>query len=326
MNKNITINILVSIVFIIFSLFVAEFLIRLFIGPPSYFLYTAPFTEKQNNWEISYKIDEKTRTNCSLNDNTKKFAVIGDSFVFGQGVDNCNDFVSLLNVNSLKYDYENYGLIGVGITEYIMVIRDYINNEYEGVLIVFYGNDISDFKNYKNRSLLGVIANKSSLLSLARKYKRSIVVKQKLSEYDNGNKSLNNVVNVIGGDSDYFYNTVFPGNNEMELFEKQFAELTKTIRDKNIKNVYISVVPNGENLSPVFQNFIIKNGGKTASLGKRAGSYDFIKELSLKNGFTFIDTFEQFSENSHTYYFENDLHWTNKGHKLMSQIVSNYTK
>jgi len=321
LNKSNITNISVIVIFFVISIVISEILIRLLIGPPSYFFYTASFTDKQNNWNINYEIIDILRTNCDNKKVDNKIAVIGDSFVFGQGVDNCDDFVSKLNEKSDKYSFYNFGLIGVGANEYSMVVRDFLDDSYNAAIIVFYGNDISDLKNYKDRSLLGIVADKSSILSLIRKYKRSRSVEVKVSNMGNENNFDNNVISVIKNNPSYFYDTDYPGLDEKLLFEKQFNALSSELAKKNINNIYIAVVPGGENLSRELHEFIINNGGKTAEFGINSESYRFIKDLSDQNNYIFIDTFNEFSKNGDKYYFENDLHWNEHGHKLMSEII-----
>ena len=72
------------------------------------------------------------------------FAVIGDPFVFGQGVSDCQDVVSRLQGLVPSRDFVNFGIIGVGIETYELVARDMVGSEFTEVLVLFYGNDVSE--------------------------------------------------------------------------------------------------------------------------------------------------------------------------------------
>ena len=218
-------EILLVIIAVLITISISELFLRAFIGPPAKYLYSGTFHDIQNNWSEEYKVDKYgRRINCYNGNYNNKIAVIGDSFTYGQGIPNCKEFVSLLSKNSSKYSYDNYGLIGIGINEYILIIRDLINNEYESIIILFYGNDISDLKHIHKRSYLGKLADNSSFFSLIRKFKRSILVKYTLASknIDNKNNIFNNTIATLNLDSNYYYETVNPKERELNEFKKVF--------------------------------------------------------------------------------------------------------
>ena len=132
----------------------------------------------------------------------------------------------------------------------------------------------------------------------------------------------NNVTSVINDNPNYFLESNTPGNNEINIFKEQFKKLSAELEKKNIKNIYIAVIPGGEIISQKLNNFIKNNGGRTSEFGEISDSYLIIKKLTEENGYEFIETFDEFSKNGDKYYFDNDLHWNEQGHKLMSEILS----
>lgn len=135
--------------------------------------------------------------------------------------------------------------------------------------------------------------------------------------------AFNNTLGLISDDKNYFMNVVNPNENEIQIFKKKFGKLIERIKDKNIKDIYVSVVPEGHTVSNRLRNYMIDSGGKAAPFGQPGKSYKLIKDLSKQHGLIFIDTFNSFLEHGEEAYFPHDLHWSENGHKIMSLIIMN---
>ena len=137
-----------------------ELLGYLIVGRPAAFLYSGSFNDRQTDYNVTYGVTHNNlRITCSKDLTTQSgrtFAVLGDSFVFGQGVPDCHDVVSNLQDFIKQAVFLNYGIIGVGIDIYQLVTRDLLGPETTDVIIVFYGNDISEVS--EHHSVLGLLA------------------------------------------------------------------------------------------------------------------------------------------------------------------------
>lgn len=319
---NTKLKLILAFIILFLTFILGEIFARLVVGPPAAFLYSGSFRVKMIDFDIYYGVNNNMRrTTCSnlRNNRIMKIAVIGDSFVFGQGIRDCNDFVSLLNQGQSSFFFENYGVLGIGIDEYNIIIRDFINNKYFAVFLMFYGNDISGSS--IPRSYLGKLAENISIFSLVRKAKRKHIVEKESKKYEA--MSFNNTLAVLSYDKNYFINAVNPNENDIQIFKKKFRKLIGKLKDKNIKTIYVSMVPEGHTVSNRLRNYIIDSGGKAAPFGQAGKSYKLIKDLSKQHGLIFIETFKSFLEHGEEAYFPHDLHWSENGHKIIAQIVIN---
>ncbi|MCB1830738.1 MAG: SGNH/GDSL hydrolase family protein [Chromatiaceae bacterium] len=76
----------------------------------------------------------------------RRYAVVGDSFSFGQGVGDDATFVELLNSASGKAEFLNFGVPGYSTDQQYLLIRERVKLfEPDGLLLVVYlGNDLFD--------------------------------------------------------------------------------------------------------------------------------------------------------------------------------------
>lgn len=302
----------------------AELLVRLIMGPPAQLLYTGSFRDVQSDWNIVYGIDPYSRrVTCGGGKRDRIFPVIGDSFVFGQGVSDCSDFVSQLNQHINEVQFQNFGLIGTGPEEYLMVARDLVPKNSDGVLVVFYGNDISELS--LDRSLFGVVADNSSFFGLLRRIWRSWRVREALTQEvtQNGPPApFNNIKAVLAKDADYFRRVVEPEAEKKAYFERHFNRLVENLESKiDRSRIYIAVVPDATIVSDAVREFVLQNGGEVAQKDKAGSGYEFIRNLSVRAGVNFIETFALLKYEGVPLYYPHDLHWTAQGHRRFAEIV-----
>jgi hypothetical protein len=156
---------------------VAELAARLAVGKPAAFLFSHPFRDRQTDWDVTYGVTANgQRVTCpdpTAGKTTRKFVVIGDSFVFGQGIPDCRDITSRLASFIPDATFVNFGIGGVGIEVYRQVVEDMVGPDVTDAIILLYGNDISE--SFTSKSVLGRLADKSSALALLRKIKRTML-------------------------------------------------------------------------------------------------------------------------------------------------------
>jgi hypothetical protein len=316
-----------------------EVMVRLVGGPPAHFLYSGSFRDVQSDWDIVYGVDESShRSTCrdtTADPDARRIAVIGDSFVFGQGVEDCEVFVSLLDMRSEETTFENFGVVGSGIAAYIVVARDLVDESFDGALVLFYGNDLSSLG--RGRSAFGRLADRFSLMALARKVKHSVQVRGLLDEQEGlaaGDAARvrrqewtfegkhNNTVAGLRKDPRVLRRAVDPGADHETLFAERFAVLADELTSHLAPDqVFIAMVPEGHTVSHRLRAFVVSQEGETAPFGQRGPAYERVRRLAAAQGFHFIDLFDAYHQRGDESYHPHDLHWTPAGHRIMSELA-----
>jgi GDSL-like Lipase/Acylhydrolase family len=305
-----------------------ELFVRVAGGKPVTFLYSASFRDRQTDWDVTYGVTrENLRATCAqAQDARRKFAVIGDSFVFGQGVPDCLDFVSRLGAQVPDAQFVNFGIIGVGIETYRLVARDLLGPDFTDVVVLFYGNDISEI--VERRSLFGALADSLSTFALIRRVKRSLAVQAFVEKAptaaDTGSSggTFNNIRSIVSSDRDYFSNVADPGERKLRLFREQLSLLVaKLATDVPRERIWIAAVPEAATVSGQVRDFVQSLGGTLPPFGAPGSGYEAIKALSRQERVRFIDLFPAFLAGGSAGYFSHDLHWSPEGHRLAAQLI-----
>jgi len=103
---------------------------------------------KHKDFNVQYSVNQHGfRGTFNINPKQKKIAFIGDSFTFGQGVNDKDTFVEMLN-NSPKYkhSYLNFAVPGYSTDQEYLLIKTHILkfDPTMIVLVVYLGNDLYD--------------------------------------------------------------------------------------------------------------------------------------------------------------------------------------
>jgi hypothetical protein len=304
----------------------AEATTRIFEGGPATFLYSGSFRDRQTDWDVTYGVTaDNLRITCGSNSSVatgRKFAVIGDSFVFGQGVQDCQDFTSRSQTMFPTARFVNYGVIGIGMDEYRMIARDMIPSDTTDIIMVFYGNDISEI--HDSKSLLGNLADVSSTFSLVRKVKRVLAVNSFTTnaDIDKNSPALNNVEAVLQINSDYFLNVAQPPDKTLTQFRHRFGRLvTRFSATVRRDRIWIAEAPEATTVSQQSRRFVQSFGGALPPFGVQGSGYTEIRGLASKEGVHFIDLFPAFLAGGDNLYFPHDLHWSPNGHRVASDVI-----
>lgn len=307
-----------------------ELFVRLVAGPPAWFLFSGSFRDRRSSWDLVYGVDENLRrVSCDEPSETaRRIAVIGDSFVFGQGVPDCHNFCALLNARQDSIHFENFGNIGSGPDVYRLVARDLVDGSFDGALIVFYGNDLNV---PARRSLLGLLADESSVFSLLRKFKRSREVAARMEQVDaelakeHGRLAVhNNVAAMIQDvDSAYARRCVNPGPDALRRFERKLDRILETLQGKIPRDrIRVTMVPQGSVVSKTLRRFILDLGGEVAPFGEPGEAYRTLQRLADARGLRFIDTFDAFLRDGDRLYWPDDFHWNERGQERMADVLT----
>lgn len=329
--RRIALGLATAAVAVALALALGELLVRAVVGPPARLLATGSFRDDQGDFDVVYGVSERgTRRTCGPEADragSELVAVIGDSFVFGQGVADCEDFVSLLNQISSRKRFVNLGLIGSGIDEYRIVARDLLDGASE-VVLVFFGNDVADVGGA--RSAAGRLADESSATALLRRAWRAWRLRRlRERTRDEGGPVAyfdgrpNNVLSVLRQDPDGLQAMVEPPDARVAAFRERFAELTGSLVERfGAARVSITCVPDGQTVSRAFASFVRDHGGSLAPFGAPGRAYELVRELSREHGLRFIDVFPGFVEGGDELYHPHDLHWTPAGHRRMAELLA----
>lgn len=310
------------------GLALGELLVRLALGPPARILYTGSFRDAQTDFDVVYGVTpEGLRRTCgpAPDANGPRIAVLGDSFVFGQGVRDCEDFVSLLNLRSRDERFLNFGIIGGEIADYPIVARDLLADT-DGVVVAFFGNDVEG----RGRSVLGRLADLSSAFGLIRRARRAwTLYRIREADRDGGGTIAffegrpNNVLSVLRESADGMRRMAEPSPDEIADFRTRFARLAEDLlRRFGPERVWITCVPDGQTVSPSFAEFIRQQGGSVAPFGAPGPAYELVRELSREHGLRFVDVFPGFLPDGDALYHPHDLHWTPAGQRRMAELLA----
>jgi lysophospholipase L1-like esterase len=320
----------VAAVAVAVALVLGELLVRAVVGPPARILFTGSFRDTQTDFDVVYGVTrEGLRRTCgpAPDAHHPRIAVIGDSFVFGQGVADCEDFVSLLNLRSQDERFLNLGIIGGEMDDYAVVARDLLG-DVDGVLVAFFGNDVMDAAS--GRTPAGRLADHSSAASLLRRARRAWVLYRIREAARDGGDAIayldgrpNHILSLIRQSPDSLRLMVEPTSEQGAGFRERFAELAGNLVQRfGAARVWITCVPDGQTVSRRFAEFIREQGSAVAPFGAPGPAYELVRELSREHGLRFIDVFAGFVADGDELYHPHDLHWTPAGHRRMAELLA----
>ncbi len=331
MNKNALfagIAVVITAVAMIASI---EIFTRVVSGKPATFIYSGSFRDRQTDWDVIYGVTSAgLRVTCgnpkSVGTDGRRIGLVGDSFAFGQGVSDCETIASRLATLVPNAQVTNFGTIGIGIDAYQVIARDMITSDLSDVLILFYGNDISEVVD--NKSFFVRLADASSAVALLRKVKRAFDIKAFLDhanvgKSENVKEPFNNIISITAKDREYFKKVVEPSDRELSLFKRDFGVLLKLL-DNVVprRRIWIAVVPEATTVSPQVRQFVEEKGGGLPAFGVPGTSYETIRMLASEAGVNFVDLFPKFWEMRDQGYFPHDLHWSAEGHELAARLIA----
>ncbi|WLQ15042.1 SGNH/GDSL hydrolase family protein [Hahella aquimaris] len=104
-------------------------------------------THEHQDFKVHYQTNPLgLRTPVSTLSADKKVAVVGDSFVFGLGVNDGETFTDLLNGRSPEWRFANFGTPGYSTDQQLLLYRDLVSKfkPSKTLLVVYLGNDLLD--------------------------------------------------------------------------------------------------------------------------------------------------------------------------------------
>jgi len=264
---------------------------------------------------------------------------LGDSFVYGSGIDYENHFISLINKNNKNYNYLNLGYVSYSPSIYYKKLKFLIekkNINFKKIFIFVDHSDVQDealfyreddegnivrkwlsdneikkrnkkyiFKNYfKQNSFIFKFYENLNSPTISKKSKNCIT--------DNSNKNYKNYIDI--NRFGYGYNKdlteekwVKKGNKKIKYYLEKINKLSKE-NDFKIYIIYypsaLEVIDNiNYNLSKHY--IMLKNFSELYNSRFVNITNDFFIESNGKNNYL-------------KYFIECDVHWNKNGHKIIA--------
>ena len=277
---------------------------------------------------------------------TIRIAIVGDSFVFGFGIEQNETFVKILEgiINSrLKKNYEviNFGVSGYGTEqEYILIKNDVIKYSPDIIIIAFSLTDLKENVKFnlfdvKNTTLIRNHTQKITLILKLRNYiswhshfyslvyfsvidnqeLRDFLIKIKLLNppYKDSSTDFDSLIyfNTKNHDFDYVMNKTILLLNEINNIAKQ-----------NNVTLIVFIVPTKEQVDDNKMKEYIKNKNLNNEKLNITKVQQIISSIQ-KDNITIIDPLDQFKKHNinNTFYYDIDGHWNQKGHQFVANII-----
>lgn len=360
--KKLAINICIFLVASLIMLFLAEIFLRLFYPQNLNITRLDPdkvFEHKPGIASILKRQEFETHVQISsqgLRDrdyplekplNITRIAMIGDSFVFGFGVELNESITKLverkLNAGGKHTEVMNFGVSAYGTEqEYITLKNDVLQFDPDIVVIGFFPNDIKEnvkfnLFDYGNGTLAegkkhpvtlpqkirNMVSWHSHLYSL---FYFSVMENQKLASV----LIKMHIINKPFVDPSQDFNVLLYSKEEtpefslaMEKTEALLAEMSQTLKKGKIGFVVL-LIPTREQVDPwKFSGFAKKNNLKEGNLNTTKVQQSLTPFLK-KEGAIVVDPLSEFrSQNqNNSFYFTIDGHWNERGNELAATILA----
>ena len=270
---------------------------------------------------------------------------IGDSFVYGSGINYENPFINLLNNNFDNYNFLNLGYVSYSPSIYLKRIEYYINERDIKFKKIFLFVDVSDiqdegifYREDENGNIVRKWLNDDEVKNKFDRFKIKNYLQQnsfifKISQFfqpstpDKGIaclKKKENITNYIayldyerfsyGIDKNIQNKRWFKeGASKVIKYLDQIKELSKLNEFELVVVYYPSAVE------------VLKESNFVESM-----HYKLLNEWSFLNKVKFIDTSNEFNQselglnNYKENFIECDVHWNKNGHEIIAKYIKNF--
>ncbi|HLD10919.1 MAG TPA: SGNH/GDSL hydrolase family protein [Candidatus Nanoarchaeia archaeon] len=376
--KKLGINIFISLITIIIVFLIIELFLRVFypqpLNPefyPTDTLKSFAEYDKILGWGLrsnaegylfsnEYKILVKNNEqglrmdrNISLEKSKYRIAFMGDSFIFGHGVNTKERVSELIERELSNLEVINFGVSGYGTDQYYLQLQNNVLNfKPDMVIIAFYVNDLEDvgenirynypkplFRLNENDSLeltnipVPLIKPKENRypwltkinLYLSHKSHTFVFFKPLLKKlYDSINSQKDNEIKMYGfSDISLIkinYSQEYKGFKELN--DKLYCEISNLLKQRNIPLIVVNI-PAKSYILPELLNKRLKYLNINESEVDINKPSEILYNLSKNCNFYFIDLYSYFKKykNRENLYFKYDDHWTPEGHQYASKIL-----
>lgn len=290
--------------------------------------------------ELSMRINEND--NFFIDRSKKNIGFIGDSFVYGSGIEYKDHFIS--KIKKSDFNLLNLSYVSYSPSIYFKIIQNMIEEKkinFEKIFIFVDHSDIQDEAQFYREDEKGNIVRKwindNEVKSKNQKYKIKNYLKQnsfmfKFYENISAPTISNNTQKCIKKNNDTNYKDYLDLNRfgysyhvnivdqkwVKEGIEKSLKYLNK-IKSLSEKYKFQIVIVNYPSALEVIDKIKSKN----------SKHFNFLNEWSLNNKVIFIDTRNDFINESHSNNYLNnfipcDVHWNKNGHLIISKNINSF--
>ena len=288
------------------------------------------------------KFSMRIKNNESFNiDKSKKnIGFVGDSFVYGSGIDYKDHFIS--NLKRYNYNFLNLGYVSYSPSIYFKKIEQMIKKKkisFEKIFLFIDHSDIQDEAQFYREDKYGNIVRKwmsdTEVKSKNRKYKFKNYLKQnsfifKLYENISAPTISNDTKKCFKSENDLNFRKYLDTNrfgysyiNDIQNQNWVDEGINKTlfyldeIKSLSIEYKFEIIIMNYPSALEVIDNVSSKN----------SKHHNFLRDWSLKNKVNFVDVRNDFikKENISDYlsnFISCDVHWNSNGHKIISDNLN----
>ncbi len=300
--------------------------------------YTAAYTHTYTLVENS----ERLTCGKTEGETNYRLAVLGDSFGYGVGVADCQDFSSLVNQQLPTVEVRNVSQAAAGMEQYLSITEERIcGGGFDGVFLVLCGNDFLDspesllmhWSKHSNvaglaYSLMGrpppntwairFLAGLGIVEAPAPGTPLNLTWWQKTVQPVRGNRRLLvTLLDDLSTSREFALHLSEPpadrSARNIELFHDLLSRAEECSTD-----IWVAVVPNGAAYSVPQREFIASYGGVLPPLGQPGSVGEMARKVAEEHGARFVETDRAFAPEADAAYYVNDIHWTARGHQIMA--------
>jgi len=255
---------------------------------------------------------------------------VGDSFTFGQGVDNLKDFVGLVSCRFPEFRIHNYGSVGRGLNYYRMAIEQKLTENTRSLFIVLYENDVVLDSNLYIRDLKDWLYMHSYLATwlhhakvTLQNYFRAYLIGQSPNAKFSDIRNTPTVIFSSDPNSLRFVSSLSEGQKAATK-DRLNRLLSSALEKNNSLRVYMTLIPEAATVSQHHRRFY-KSVGATLlpPLGRPSPAYVLALEVCSGNvACTFVDIFKEVFASGENFYHPSDFHWNERGHQYLADKFS----
>ncbi|MBC7952371.1 MAG: SGNH/GDSL hydrolase family protein [Rhodospirillaceae bacterium] len=319
---------LLPVVTALLCLAVFEGAARLVLGPPAVIYFTPAYRDVQTDFDVTYKAAPTgNRASCEANQGKgAPLVVVGDSFAFGQGVEQGRDFTSLLGCGSGR-EVLNLGSIGQDFLYYDSAIHQLVPSDSSVIVLLLYENDLppSGFsgaawavKRALYRNSHGVLMARRARQEAAKLLHRDDIAALTVDG------RLNNPKTVAVTNPGFFSELADPPADRLAELGGAIARfVAHARRAAPHSRIMVAMAPEASTVSPGHRDFYLSLASvPLPAFGQRSAIYRAAAEACGRIAdCRFMDIFPDFLKDGPDLYFPHDFHWNAAGHARMADLL-----
>ncbi len=311
--------------------------------------FAGQFQDHNASYHLVYRLEganERFVCGNQLQENPYRFAVLGDSFAFGAGVPDCQDFSSIVNLSLPGVEIQNVSQVGAGFDQYLEILEERVCDQgFDGLFLLLFGDDFLD----SPESLLSSMARHSNVAGLAlnvlgrpspNHWAVRYLADLGLVDPPPPGTPLNltwrqTTVQPYRGRGRRLRVTLLADLSESRECGLHLSTPPQERLDRNTvllhellhrasscsQEVWVAVVPNGAAYSHKMREFILSFGGMLPPEGLPGVVEKIVREATAEHGARFVETTRAFAPEADDAYYVKDVHWTPRGHQIMAGLL-----